>query len=85
MTSIIRNRIAWAIAHPEPTVWADGDVTYTPSMVVNPQEVADLLAIIDELAAECEDARQWLASRAVASEVQERLEAAIDHARKVAG
>ena len=46
-------------------------------------DAAQLLVAGDRLAAECEDAREWLASRAGGPEVQERIEAALAEWEKV--
>jgi len=35
----LREQADWAIIHPEPRVWGDMDVTYTPLMTVDPRQV----------------------------------------------
>jgi hypothetical protein len=43
----LRAQAHWAIVHPEPRVWGDGDVTYTPLMTVDPLRVIALLDVAE--------------------------------------
>lgn len=48
-----------------------------PTLAQLIRDRSDLLTLADQLAEECEDAREWFASRAAAPEVQARIEAVI--------
>ena len=43
--AILARRAEAAIAHPEPHVWGDGDVTYAPSMTIDPTVVLALVRV----------------------------------------